>query len=861
MVLLTSLVVAIPAAAAGLGGEIAEVESVDPASDPYRLPASTDTPTGEQRLPVLDLSDIEGLWPADAVEMPPAPLDPESPEEALAGTKLLPDEGTASLDVYGVGPEDTAHVAVVYPEDVNKLQPDGEWRDIKVQITEESKGWRWVTPSGTSSFLPAELSVERPVTFSLPEGELSLSPTGGKSVGAAEGASVTYPNAFPEGADLRYAATLGGLVEHIMLPRQPTSSTFSFDIAAEGLSLAANDHGGIDVLDGLGELQAVFPAAVAYDASEEPLSSTGGYVLTDLGAGSWNLAVTIDPEFLKIATYPVEIDPTWDDTANRDGYTNQASAGTSYESDQYLQVDSNKRSYLRFQTGSIDAFDLIVYDATMFLYPQGSGGVSGGIAAKRVTEAWPSAGTLKWNNQPTVGSEFDTVSAASNSGWWDWDLDALYQHYLDLGNQWNSHWDNEGVGLTASNPKTFHAVDSTLGNSDPALYVTYNNPPDAPSLNTPNAGYVSESESLTLKVDGGAQWPDDADNDEVLVSFQISDNGTDWTGSNLVFQSPYDDAWSFTVPAGVLLDGQQYYWRAISRDVCDPQTQGLCSLTDGAGTKRDPKASAVKGFTVALKRFGSDDRWHMWSHDVGNGMTMQVNGSNGNLVLDVPLDDYSTPIGDLEIGLSYNSQQNADFGMGPGWDLAIGPRGDQDSLPVELTKMDTGSDADLKVRFKGGRTLYFPHQTGKHWGATSAMSGYITQAKNNRFTYFSADGGMYTFDSGALNGAPILKAKPAQAAAEAPDKEYTYTYDSSLQLTKVEDPLSRDIDITWNGQGRVDLITAAGYGGQVFDPVYANGQLTSIATSVKNPSIGGAAGTTVTETKQFTYVAGSGFDA
>ncbi len=845
-----SSLASIPATAAGVDIEIGEVKSVDPASRPFEVPPATEAPTDEQRMPVLDLADLEGIWPDEAVEVAPAPIDPETPEQALEGTKLVPSEGSGSVDVYGVGPDDSTHVAVIYPEDVNKLQADGEWRDIKVLLAKDADGWRWATPAGASALLPSDLSTETPVTFTVGDGELRLSPTGGAAPGKADETSVTYPNVFPQGADLRYTATLGGLVEHIVLPREPSTSTFSFDIATKGLTLAVNEHGGIDVVDATEAIVAVFPAAVAYDSSEEPLSATGSYTLTETGDGAWQLGVTIDPEFLKTATYPVEIDPTWDDASNRDGYTNQSSAGTSYESDQYLQVDSGKRSYLRFQTGAIDDFDLVVYDATMFLYPQGSGGVTGGIDAKRVSQSWPSAGTLKWNNQPSVGAIYDTVGSAGSDAWWDWNLDDLYQHYLDLGNQYTTHYDNEGVALTASNPKTFHAIDSTLGNSDPMLYVTYNNPPAAPTVDTPLNNYVSESESLTLKVDGGTLWPNDPDGDEVLVSFQISDNGTQWDGSNLVFQSPYDDAKSFTVPAGVLLDGQQYWWRAVSRDVCAPNTQGLCSLTDGAGTVRKPKASASKGFTVALKHFGVDDKWHMWSHDVGNNMNLQVNGSNGNLVLDVPLDGYATPIGDLGIGLTYNSQQGADYGMGPGWDLAIGPRGKHNSLPIELTKMDTGNDSDLKVRFKGGRTLYFPHQSGKRWGATSAMSGYITQAKNDRFTYFAADGGMYTFDSGALNGAPILKAKPAQSSAEAPDKEFTYTYDTSLQLTKVEDPLSRDIDIAWTTGGKVDTITSSGYGGQVFTFTYPGGKLGSIATSVDNPSDGVAART---ETVDFAY--------
>ena len=39
----------------------------------------------------------------------------------------------------------------------------------------------------------------------------------------------------------------------------------------------------------------------------------------------------------------------------------------------------------------------------------------------------------------------------------------------------------------------------------------------------------------------------------------------------------------------------------------------------------------------------------MWSHDVGNGMYLEVNQSNGDLYLNVPLGSYATPIGPLDV--------------------------------------------------------------------------------------------------------------------------------------------------------------------------------------------------------------------
>ena len=89
--------------------------------------------------------------------------------------------------------------------------------------------------------------------------------------------------------------------------------------------------------------------------------------------------------------------------------------------------------------------------------------MTGGIDAKRVVDPLPNPGTLNWNNQPAVGTSDDNVSSAGSDGWFDWDVTDLYQHYVDPSNVYNTHYDNNGVALTANNPKTFYAVDAALG--------------------------------------------------------------------------------------------------------------------------------------------------------------------------------------------------------------------------------------------------------------------------------------------------------------------------------------------------------------------------------------------------------------
>jgi RHS repeat-associated protein len=829
-----------------------EDEGVDPANEPYAKPAPFDPPTAKERLPVIDLSELPGLWPEDVVEAFPAKRDPMSPGEATEGTELLPKEGDATTDVYGTGDASAEHVALIGAEPRNTLDANGNWVDADPSLEAVAGGWTWTDATGVRFTFPAELSAATPVRVETGDRMLAIVPSGlapsetdesGSSsagvAGVADGTSVTYPGAVG-GHDLVYIVTPLGVQEQIVLSKAPQDPTFRFTVTTEGLSLAHNPYGGLNVTATDGEDVGTIPAAVAYDSSKEIASSTAAFELKPLD-GATELALGFDPSFFESATYPVVVDPVYnhDLSPHRDGYVQQSTPSTNYESDIYLKVDSGQRTFLRFDMAGVANNDRLVYDASLFLYPGGAGGVQGGIAARRPTQALPAAGTLNWNNQPSVASNDLAVVNASNepNGWWSWQLKELFQHIIDPTNQWNTHWDNNGVRLSASNNKTFYSVNAS-GTADPVLYLSWNDLPPAFNLETPATNYVTETESLTLKA---ASIPNDPNGDDVLLSFQISDDGQSWSGTHLVFQSPYDDRRSFTVPAGVLTDGQDYWWRGVARDVC-VQPNGLCSLNDGAGTTHTANTSGTRKFTVSLKHHGDDPRYAMWFHDVGSGMTLKVNEANGNLFLDVPLDSYATPVGPLEVGLTYNHQATADYGLSPGWDVAIGPRSGHSTLPIALYKLGTDAGADVKIRLRGGRVLYFPYQDKNVYGATSANSGSVRKAPTN-WVYVDADGGRYIFALGAENaeGAHLTKAKPAVSQDAAPGKSIDYTYNGSGQLTTAVDPLGRKVVLGWSS-GKLTTVTATGgtaatsFGEQVWTVGYdGSGRLATIDTVVSIP--------------------------
>jgi hypothetical protein len=200
------------------------VRSVDPASRPFELPDPVPPPTDEDRRPVLDLSDLEGIWPEDVVEVVPGVRNPGSPDEALAGTDAILDRGAADTDIYSGTGTSSSHVAIVHTDDVNRLDA-GKWRDIKLDLDQIDGGWSWTDPKGAMTSFPATLSAASPVVVTTSTGEFSLAPASGQSAGTADGRLVTYPGAFGSG-EVQYAPTLGGVQERIAVPpsRRPMTT-------------------------------------------------------------------------------------------------------------------------------------------------------------------------------------------------------------------------------------------------------------------------------------------------------------------------------------------------------------------------------------------------------------------------------------------------------------------------------------------------------------------------------------------------------------------------------------------------------------------------------------------------------------
>lgn len=72
--------------------------------------------------------------------------------------------------MYGVGPDNAAHVAQVFSQDVNVRQPNGTWTDVRNTLhPEPGYGWQATVWDVTTHF-PTSLSLGTPVRLELPGG-------------------------------------------------------------------------------------------------------------------------------------------------------------------------------------------------------------------------------------------------------------------------------------------------------------------------------------------------------------------------------------------------------------------------------------------------------------------------------------------------------------------------------------------------------------------------------------------------------------------------------------------------------------------------------------------------------------------
>jgi RHS repeat-associated protein len=794
-------------------------------------PEATDDAAADQGPPV------EIPPPSDADRIPvPAPvnyngvLDPElaapdfgegaSPEAIFSDETAKPAQGDVDVDVYAPEPGVGGHLAVVSAGVFNAESANGKWLDAA--LTDDGDGWSF-SGEGFAVRFPATLGPETPVVYERDGLTIATVPDDVKaSAGIASGLEVRYADALP-GADLLYTVTPDGYKERVLLSEE-ASPALSWTLFGEGVVVEPTDGGGLAVLSAGSEVTRI-PAPFADDSSVPPSSWYGSYDLEKLDEGAYRLSMTLDANYLAAAVYPVTVDPgTAQPVVSKDAYVdanqpNQAHNGSTLRTG----AVGSYRTFIRFG----DAWkspNRLIYSAQVWLKNITEGNASADIEAQRIDGvAWDET-TLTWNNQPNTNTwPAPQTAGGPTGGWFTIQMKGMFQRFND------GEFNDQGIRIHSSDAKTFHSNGATNSSDRPYMLITYNDLPGVPSVQGPVSGTTFETNTPTLSLNS---IPSDPNGDEVLVRYQVTDTQGVWTGAALQ-QSAWTDERTFDIPSGWLADGGTYWWRVQSADICT-QPATLCDNTDGTGATRAWNASAERTLTIFKRNYGENEKYAMWSEGIGNGMTLNVNESNGNLFLRVPIDRLKTQLGMLGIGLSYNSQaaeQGTDKGLSPGWRLWAGSESSGARIPVEIEELTPSPYAGVKVTFAGGGNEIYGWRGGNSYHNIGAGAAEVRQNPiTDGWTYRGPDGDVYTFD---VDG-KLLKAKPVTTKGKVSgvtNPNYRYTFDTNLHLTQVKDPLDRQVDFTWGPVGGSTRLTAIEiWGGHDFALAYSGGRLATVTT-------------------------------
>ncbi len=213
---------------------------------------------------------------------------------------------------------------------------------------------------------------------------------------------------------------------------------------------------------------------------------------------------------------------------------------------------------------------------------------------------------------------------------------------------------------------------------------------------------------------------------------------------------------------------------------------------------------------------------HFESFDLGAGDTLSVNAAIGNVVVSHPI--VSLPIrgGTFDLGLTYNSADPANVGMGRGWQLNV-----QRRLTVDGSGNVTFTDAD------GARHTFTNPSGSGTVTYTRPDTLYANLVRNtgptpDTFTLTYRDQSVDEFSELATNKGSLTKQRDRYGNA------VTFAY-AGTTLTTATDPAGRTVGFTWTS-GKLTSITdwanvstgvvqASGSGNRVHDFFYSGDYL------------------------------------
>ncbi|GAA1228228.1 hypothetical protein GCM10009676_08180 [Prauserella halophila] len=412
----------------------------------------------------------------------------------------------------------------------NYRAEDGKWKKIDSTLVRgNGGGWKSKADSETKRFAPSANASEVARFNVDTDKSVGFGVAGARDVqGDASGQSITYPD-VRAGADLEMRATATGIKETIVLESPDAPTEWKFPLELEGLTARMTDHGGVELADGDGAVEAVIPPGYMEDSAVDERSGDGAVshdVNYELSGepGSQVLHVSADQEWLNdpAREYPVSVDPT---VVRKDSngstyvmspYTDDYSGEPNLKVGTYNGGDNVAAAFLKFDKVSTDLSGMYVLGARLNVYNTYSYSCDPRpVWVRTVTEPWSVSGNKSWPG-PAAGErlarkDFAHGRDGCGSRWVNIDLGTAGR---DLVHGWARGGPNFGLRLGSSYTDSYgwKKFASAASANPPALDVTYT-PYWALYRNLQMTDTVTSTDDGTMQVtvtnDGKDTWTPD----------------------------------------------------------------------------------------------------------------------------------------------------------------------------------------------------------------------------------------------------------------------------------------------------------------------------------------------------------------
>lgn len=274
------------------------------------------------------------------------------------------------------------------------------------------------------------------------------------------GNAVTYYGAFGMGMDLRYASTMSGIKEDIILQSYQGANSFSFEIDTGGLEVKEQNGqyviaDGDEVIFSFGDLEVLDSFTGENEQTDnwdEHRTNAVGSIETVKANKKYIFTVTVDEDFLtsENTVYPVYIDPSFnvESTYIQDTYICEGAPNTSYTTNARMKVgygSSSQRNRMLMQFSnyangeSRPGLDYTtVNSAVLYMNCVTTYTSQAYVDAYMIpltASAWSVNTNATWNNQynnTSSQAHLNGSAVVNGSGWFSFDITDAYTTWWQL---------------------------------------------------------------------------------------------------------------------------------------------------------------------------------------------------------------------------------------------------------------------------------------------------------------------------------------------------------------------------------------------------------------------------------------------